>query len=49
MCCTSKSKGKESNTKRITIDMKNLQAPVLLYEGIVGGPCLPFVSNLKSH
>lgn len=31
----------------MTIDMKNLQAPRFLYEGIIGGPCLAFVSNLS--
>lgn len=30
----------------MTIDMKNLQAPGFLYDEIIGGPCLPFVSNL---
>ena len=35
-------------SKKMTIDMKNLQAPRFLCEGIIGGPYLPYVSNLKS-
>lgn len=53
MCCSSETKGKKSILKRhgnrwstnITIDMKKLQALMFLYEGIIGGPGLPFVSN----
>lgn len=56
-CCLSESKGKKNNTQKAwelleEKDEYRHEKPSstrVLCEGIIDGPCLPFISDFKSH